>query len=122
MSFLHLDQGVQAQATSLPIEKEAGNGQKKQEKVRNEGWNPCPHNSLCAWLTPVGHVIAASGSSDFTVTVTVMDTLAVDMDDVLGMNGGEGVEVSVVTRTGADSVAGAEGEGHSELVVTFSRL
>jgi hypothetical protein len=79
---------------------------------------------ICVWLFPVGTGIAASGSSDFSVSVTVQDSVSVEVgDNVLDMAGNEEVDIRIVTRMGSENMAGTgDGESYSEMIVTASRL
>ncbi|RJQ43224.1 MAG: hypothetical protein C4534_08510 [Gaiellales bacterium] len=75
----------------------------------------------CAWLVPAGSGVAASSGSEFTVTVTVQDAIAVDMAaDVYHLTQTDDVDVEFIA--GAGSAVGGTDSSHSELVVTVSRL
>lgn len=76
---------------------------------------------VCVWLVPTGSSLAASGSSDFSVTVTVQESLAVDMGgSILQMIGNDDMHVELVSRTG--SSGGLSGSSGSQVIVTVSVL
>lgn len=76
---------------------------------------------VCVWLVPAGSSLAASGSSDFSVTVTVQESIAVDMGgSIFQMIGNESMHVELLIQTGMSGATG--GSSGSQVVVTVSVL